>query len=68
MDPASLRNGLKERAGMVTSTIETRSEEGPAMKVTSLGIDLAKNILRLHGVDDRGSVVLRRQLARKQLL
>ena len=53
---------------MVTSTIETRSEEGPAMKVTSLGIDLAKNILRLHGIDDRGSVVLRRQLARKQLL
>jgi hypothetical protein len=39
----------------------TRSEEGPAMKVTTLGIDLAKNIFRLHGVDGRGTVVLRRQ-------
>ena len=38
------------------------------MKVTTLGIDLAKSIFRLHGVDDRGTVVLRRQLARKQLL
>ena len=38
------------------------------MKVTTLGIDLAKSIFRVHGVDDRGTVVLRRQLARKQLL
>lgn len=38
------------------------------MKVTTLGIDLAKSIFRVHGVDDRGAVVLRRQLARKQLL
>lgn len=38
------------------------------MKVTTLGIDLAKSIFRLHGVDDRGTVVLRRQVTRKQLL
>ena len=42
--------------------------EGPAMKVTTLGIDLAKSIFRLHGVDARGVAVLRRQLTRKQLL
>src|ERR1700751_4943590 len=46
----------------------TRSEEGPAMKVTTLGIDLAKHIFRLHGVDGRGTVVLRRQVTRRQLL
>jgi transposase len=38
------------------------------MKVTTLGIDLAKSIFRVHGVDDRGTVVLRPQFARKQLL
>jgi len=38
------------------------------MKVTTLGIDLAKSIFRLHGVDGRGAVVLRRQVTRKQLL
>lgn len=38
------------------------------MKVTTLGIDLAKSIFRLHGVDARGAVVLRKQLTRKQVL
>lgn len=38
------------------------------MKATTLGIDLAKSIFRLHGVDARGVAVLRRQLTRKQLL
>jgi transposase len=38
------------------------------MKVTTLGIDLAKNIFRIHGVNDRGAVVLRKQLSRKQML
>ena len=38
------------------------------MKVTTLGIDLAKSTFRLHGVDARGVTVLRRQLTRRQLL
>ncbi len=38
------------------------------MKVTTLGIDVAKSIFRVHGVDVRGAAVLRRQLTRKQLL
>src|SRR6516162_9096189 len=38
------------------------------MKVTTLGIDLAKSIFRLHGVDARGIAVLCRQLTRQQLL
>lgn len=33
------------------------------MKVTTLGIDLAKSILRIHGVDVRGAAVLRKQSA-----
>jgi transposase len=38
------------------------------MDVATVGIDLAKSIFRLHGVDARGVVVLCRQVARKQLV
>jgi transposase len=48
--------------------LQVESEEGSTMKVTTLGIDLAKNIFRLHGVDCRGAVVLRKQLSRRQML
>ena len=37
-------------------------------EIKTLGIDLAKNVFQLHGVDERGVVVLRRQLKRAQLL
>ena len=32
------------------------------MKMTLLRIDLAKNVFQLHGVDDQGKVVVRKQL------
>jgi transposase len=38
------------------------------MQVTTLGIDLAKNVFQLHGCDARGRGVLRKRLTRKQLL
>jgi len=38
------------------------------MKITRLGIDLAKQVFQLHGVDERGHRVLRRQVRRAQLL
>lgn len=37
------------------------------MNVTTVGIDLAKNVFQVHGVDARGKAVLRRQLRREQL-
>lgn len=37
------------------------------MKVSTLGIDLAKNIFQLHGVDKRGKVVLSRRIRREKL-
>lgn len=37
-------------------------------KINVLGIDLAKNVFQLHGIDEQGAVVLRKQLKRKQLL
>jgi transposase len=38
------------------------------MQVSTIGIDLAKNVFQVHGVDARGKVVLVRQLRRKQVL
>ena len=37
-------------------------------KITTLGIDLAKNVFQLHGVDAAGKVVLRREVRRAQLM
>ena len=38
------------------------------MQITTLGIDLAKNIFQLHGVNERGKVVLSRKVTRTKLL
>jgi len=38
------------------------------MHISVLGIDLAKNVFQLHGVDDQGKVVVRKKLARSKLL
>jgi transposase len=37
------------------------------MNITTVGIDLAKNVFQVHGVDARGKLVLRRQLRREQV-
>ena len=38
------------------------------MKLTTIGIDLAKNVFQVHGVDERGKAVLRKQLRRKDVV
>jgi transposase len=38
------------------------------MKLTTIGIDLAKNVFQVHGADDQGRAVLRKQLKRAQML
>jgi transposase len=37
------------------------------MKITTVGVDLAKSVFQLHAVDERGRAVLRRQLRRDQM-
>ena len=37
------------------------------MKVTALGIDLAKNVFQIHGIDQHGKVMLKKQLKRAQM-
>ena len=38
------------------------------MNITAVGIDLAKNVFHVHGVDERGGVVIKKKLNRNQIL
>ena len=38
------------------------------MKITTIGIDLAKNVFQVHGADGRGKAVLKKGLKRAQML
>jgi transposase len=38
------------------------------MRITTIGIDLAKTVFQVHGVDDRGKAVSRKQLKRKDVV
>jgi transposase len=42
--------------------------EGVHMQVSTIGVDLAKNVLQVHGVDSAGKVIVSRQLRRKQVI
>ena len=45
------------------------SEWEPSMgEVTTIGLDLAKHVFQVHGVDAEGATVLRKQLRRAQVL
>ena len=36
--------------------------------VSTIGLDIAKSVFQVHGVDDAGQVVIRRQLKRRYVL
>ena len=38
------------------------------MQVTTIGLDIAKNVFQLHGIDATEKVVVRKQLRRSQVL
>jgi transposase len=38
------------------------------MQLTTMGMDLAKNVFQRHGADDKGRTLLKRQLRRAQVL
>lgn len=38
------------------------------MQISTIGIDLAKNVFQVHGIDYQGKVVIARQLRRKQVM
>jgi len=38
------------------------------MNISTIGLDLAKNVFQVHGIDDTGKVIVRRSLRRRQVL
>ncbi|KAG0272069.1 hypothetical protein BGZ96_005470, partial [Linnemannia gamsii] len=51
------------------SSIEPINQTGASnMKVTTVGIDLAKNVFQLHGVNEFGKPVIKKQLRRDQMV
>ena len=38
------------------------------MNVSTIGLDIAKNVFQVHGVDEAGEVVIRKQLRRSQVM
>jgi len=49
--------------------VSTISKSGRSkINITRLGIDLAKQVFQLHGVDRAGKVLVRKQLRRAQML
>ena len=38
------------------------------MKITTIGIDLAKDVFQVHGADERGKAVVKKALKRAQVL
>jgi transposase len=44
------------------------SEELPMLIITTIGLDIAKSVFQVHGVDATGQVVIRRQLKRRYVL
>jgi hypothetical protein len=50
------------------SVIDHSNKKGrPLLKITTVGVDLAKNIFQIHGVNEHGKAVLRKQVRREQL-
>jgi hypothetical protein len=46
----------------------TIRRELPMQTVTTIGLDIAKSVFQVHGVDAAGQVLIRRQLKRRYVL
>src|SRR5688500_10801482 len=62
---APTRNGIEVPKWKCLQPLEP--EGASAMKITTVGIDLAKNLFQVHAVDGRDRAVLRKQLRRDQM-
>ena len=65
MDRSPSHNGLSMGQNGYTITIER--EGGSTMHCTTLGIDVAKQVFQIHGVDARGQVVVQKRVSRSKL-
>src|ERR1700730_17793294 len=68
MDPA-LTFSIRPVLGRIAMKHQNESaREGAKMDIATLGIDLAKNLFQVPGVDGKGRTGVQRQLGRRQLL
>ena len=63
MDSSSPKRHLGAK---LVSDITSKRKGGVTMKLSRVGIDLAKNVYQLHGVDRSGKTVWKRRLKRHQ--
>lgn len=66
MDAPTLNTASMCQSGSVTN--HWNKMGASVMQITTVGLDLAKNVFQLHAVDQRGKVALRKQLRREQLM
>jgi transposase len=59
-------DGIISSAKLVV-LIRNQQRGPPMVKISMIGLDLAKNVFQLHGIDAAGKVVLQRQLRRRQM-
>jgi transposase len=50
------------------AVMQTRAKEPSAMDISTIGLDLAKNVFQVHAVNATGEVVVRKMLRRSQML
>jgi transposase len=58
---------MKASIDRVEVSSTTQTGRGVIMQITTIGIDLAKNVFQVHGANERGKAVLRKQLRREQV-
>ena len=66
VDGSSTRHVSAMDVGAVRGSHD--SEELPMQTVTTIGLDIAKSVFQVHGVDAEGNVVIRRQIKRRYVL
>lgn len=64
MDAPTLTASQCAKVGVFSNPLEQTGASD--MKVTTLSIDLAKNVFQLHGVNEFGKPVIKKQLKRDQ--
>src|SRR5215470_13974181 len=58
-----------EASGCRRVIVQTTHQRGPSRtRITTIGLDLAKKVFQIHGVDAEGKVVVARKLRRKEVL
>ena len=55
-------------ARMLADRESAANREPSVNEIMTVGLDLAKNVFQVHGIDAEGSAVLRKQLRRAQVL